>query len=65
MKTTHIGPKLWDGRRPVSIYRGPEKGWMPSGYLMPEFKDTRQQPKSLAQRLTEARNNERRQTCVS
>ena len=36
MKTTHIGPELADGRRPVSIYRGPNQGWVPSGYLMPE-----------------------------
>lgn len=36
MKTTHIGPELADGRRPVSIYRGPKQGWVPSGYLMPQ-----------------------------
>ncbi len=36
MKTTHIGPELADGRRPVSFYRGPEQGWVPSGYLMPQ-----------------------------
>lgn len=39
MKTTHIGPELPDGRRPVSWYT-PERGWFPSGYLMPEISES-------------------------
>jgi len=51
-KTTNIEPHSGN----VSIFRGPDKGWIPSGRLMPEVTNViPEQPKSLAQKLVEAR----------
>ena len=45
-----------DGTRNVSFYLGGEKGWMPAGVLMPEVTNhVREQPKSLAYKLTAAK----------
>lgn len=45
-----------DGTRNVSMLLGPNDGWVPAGRLMPQLRDSRQQPKSAAMRLIEKRN---------
>lgn len=52
---THINADVnKDGSRNVSFYTQ-QRGWFPSGLLMPELKDSRQQPRSLAYKLLAAR----------
>lgn len=53
--STHINAAVnADGSRNVSFYDR-LKGWFPAGRLMPELRDTRQQPRSLAYKLLSAR----------
>ena len=62
-KTMKIGPPYaygapkWGARR---IFFLEHNVWEPKGWLMPPFKDTRQQPKSAAFRLIEERNAAKR-----